>query len=423
MSINRPESLQKTFRLVIALAIVAWAAQAVFAQERFVPSSGSSRSGLSTATLELRGEATVVGADVKLKQVCRWSDGDAAAFEPIADLVVVRMGQGTPYRAIRVSELKQTMQDAGVNLAFIKFAGTTQCTITRSDVSAAGDERASLDEWVNARTKPATTQPAKASAVSVTPSEGSLARTAAAVTPAHLDGAAPSAKDEAKQYHTLRELLAADLAERLSLSPDALQLHFNPVDDKVLNLSEPQFRFNCDGQRIHNLGNVSWQVTIVADGGASQKTSVNAIARAWQDQLLVRKPMAARQTIQADDLVSRRVLVEQLPDDAPVAREQVVGQLTSRDLKPGSVLTPRLVEAAPLAQIGDLITVAVEQGKVQITTIGRAMEFGTFGQTIKVKNETTGSVYEVTLVGPKKGKMSGGGGRSAPDQATATIAN
>ena len=42
---------------------------------------------LAGATLELRGEATITGGDVKLKQVCRWSDTDKAAFEPIADFL------------------------------------------------------------------------------------------------------------------------------------------------------------------------------------------------------------------------------------------------------------------------------------------------------------------------------------------------
>ncbi len=416
MQINTPTSFARAMRLVLVLAILAWAAEAAFGQEeRFVPSTLSG-SGMATATLELRAEATIVGGDIKLKQISRWSDSDATAFQPIADLVIAKVGPSTAFRAITVKELKQTLTDAGVNIAVIRFAGTTQCTVTRSDVTT--DERANLEDWISARSGNATTQPAKTLTVkpSVTPTAND-ARTAAALQPAHIDGIDPKSQDR-NPYHTLRELLVADLAERLSLDPDVLQMHFNPVDDKVLSLSEPHFRFHVEGQRVRNLGNVSWEVTIVADGGASQKTSVNAIARAWQEQLLVRKPMAQKQTIRTEDLVDRRTLVDQMPDDPPMKREQVVGQLVNRDLKPGTVLTSRLVDAAPLAQTGDLITVTVEQGKVQITTAARAMEGGTFGQTIKVKNESTGSTYEVTLIAPKKGRMTG-----PTTEGTASVAN
>src|SRR3954462_12815282 len=94
------------------------------------------------------GVATVTGGEVKLKQVCRWSDTDKAAFEPVADFVVARMGPSTPFRALTLEELKSILRDGGVNLAVIRFAGTTSCTIGRSDVST--DERASLRDWVNA---------------------------------------------------------------------------------------------------------------------------------------------------------------------------------------------------------------------------------------------------------------------------------
>src|SRR5204863_7660680 len=54
------------------------------AQERFVPVSGVSRG----ATLELRSEASVVGTEIKLKQICRWTEADNAAVEPLAEMVI-----------------------------------------------------------------------------------------------------------------------------------------------------------------------------------------------------------------------------------------------------------------------------------------------------------------------------------------------
>src|SRR5262249_10963636 len=170
------------------------------------------------------GEATITGVEVKLKQVCRWSEADKAAFEPIADFIVARMGPGAPFRAVTLQELKQILQDGGVNLAVIRFAGTTRCTITRSDVT--GDERAGLEDWVNARLADGSEKGVKA-AVATQPTTTGVATNTAVLSAARTE-------PTTKEYHTLRELLVADLAERLSLDPATLQIRFNPADEKAL---------------------------------------------------------------------------------------------------------------------------------------------------------------------------------------------
>src|SRR3712207_1133954 len=95
----RPLSTRKKVQLMVALTILAWATQTLFHQwgfgadvaarpasagapsEKFVPGTARFAAG---ATLEMRTEATVLGTDVKLKQVCRWSSADEAVFAPLA---------------------------------------------------------------------------------------------------------------------------------------------------------------------------------------------------------------------------------------------------------------------------------------------------------------------------------------------------
>ena len=71
----------------------------------------------------------------------------------------------------------------------------------------------------------------------------------------------------------------------------------------------------------------------------------------------------------------------------------------------GTVLTARTVQAVPLARTGQFITVTLSRGGVRVKTVGRAMGEGSYGQTIKVKNEATKDVYEVVLTGPQEGTM------------------
>ena len=155
---NGQLSKRKTIQLMVALTILAWATQTLMHQwgfgaeigaapatqpseesaERFVPSNAPSFG----ATLEMRNEATIVGAEVKLKQVCRWADSDSSSLSPIAELIVARITPGKPFKSISINEIKSVLMDAKVNLAGINFVGPLSCTINRSD--AHYDERVAM---------------------------------------------------------------------------------------------------------------------------------------------------------------------------------------------------------------------------------------------------------------------------------------
>ena len=132
---------------------------------------------------------------------------------------------------------------------------------------------------------------------------------------------------------------------------------------------------------------------------------IDAVARAWQNQLVIVKPVANRQVIRDEDCVERRVMADTLNDDPLLTRSQLVGQQASRDLKPAEVMTARLVEAVPMVRSGEFVTVTLTQGSVQIKTVARAMESGAFGQSIRVKNEATRDIYQVTMSGPQTATM------------------
>src|SRR5277367_2047023 len=138
---NRRLTKRKQVQLLVLLTLLAWATQTLLHQwgygqevpsvplsdaaalaampdvpggEKFVPNDADST---PAGTLEMRQDASVYGADITLKQVCRWSDADAAVFTPIADLTLVHLPDGVSFRAITVEDVRQTLHGAGVNIA------------------------------------------------------------------------------------------------------------------------------------------------------------------------------------------------------------------------------------------------------------------------------------------------------------------
>ena len=388
-----PLGARKTVRLMVALTILAWATQTLFHQwgfgaepagEKFVAPALS-----FGCTLELRHEARVNGDEIKFKHLFRWSSGDGAVFGPLSDLTLGRFDK-QPFTKLSLDSIRQTLAGAGVNLAMIRFAGAMDCQLFRSD--AAFDERIALNQWV--QSSQITGQNEKP-LIQPTPSPSAAAA-----------AASDSTAVESGDSMSLRQRLVADLAQRLNLSADALEMTFDARDERLLGLRGPMVRFHLMPTRARDLGQVAYDVTASTDSG-SQKVKIFAEARAWQVQHVASRAIAYKQILREEDLIERRVLVGHISEDPVLSREQIVGQQAARDIKPGMILTGRMIDSVPLVKSGQLVTVQLSQGTIQLTSVARAMEHGAFGQTIKVRNETSKDIFDVVVTGAQAARVSG----------------
>ena len=361
------------------------------APERFV--AADARQGV---VLELRSEVSVHGRQITLKQLCRWSDADASFFAPMADLVVANCSPEAAFQSISLPQLKKTLAEAGINLAVIRFAGPTACTVARNDVHV--DQDAALKQWIEAGS---VTTHAKNSSATTAPAEDSAITATAAV--GKKTAIAPPKSDASVQ--TLRDVLTADALQKFNLPADMLQVTFSPADEKVLALAGPQFKFSIDARRLYNLGDISWDIRLITDGG-SKRTTIAANARAWQTQVVVNKPVAYKQVLRDSDLAERRTLVDHIPDEPLATLAQSVGQQAAQDLKPGTVLTARMIDPVQPVKVGQLVGITLNQGGISIKTVLRALENGSYGQTVRVKNEATGETYEAVITGPQEATLS-----------------
>jgi flagella basal body P-ring formation protein FlgA len=374
--------------MTLLLALVSLPARAMAqdqvaaADEQFVPAA-SSTFHLSGGTLYLRPDATVPDGQIRLKNICRWADSDDAAFSPVQDLTVGRMSGNSSRLTVSLVQVRALLSDAGVNIALVNFSGAGECTVNRADDLM--DERQSLAAWIaSADSAPAATLAAD-----------------------NMQATTPTPALDPKSLHFLRDALTADLCTRLGFDPDSVEISFNPGDEKFLKLSEPAFDFDISPRNVRGLGEIAWDISI-SSGGQTHKITIEATARAWQVEAILMQPVACRQIIRDEDVAEKRRLVEQLPDDPLLAKAQAVGQEASRDLKPGTVLTARMVNPVLLARAGQLITVTAIRGTMKVVTVARACEGGTYGQSIRVRNDTDPTqTFQVTLSGPQEATVTG----------------
>lgn len=335
-------------------------------------------------TLSFRDEATVVGSDIRLKQIARWSDSDKEILDPIGELIVAHLDDKSKNRILSISDAKNLLRDAGINIATINFTGAAACRVSRSD--AVFDQNAALEKWAKETPAPTTT-------------EATVEKAAAVSNPPPVQPIVAESP-----YKNLQQLLVENLAAKLSVPADTLQVTFRGQDDKVLRLMEPHYKFGIEPQRCGNLGEVSWNV-VVSTNDVNSRYFIQASARAWQEQVLVSRPLAFKQQIIEADIETRRVLTDKMPDGVLLRKDQVIGQVSSRDFRVGTLLTARCVESPPMVRAGQFVTVEYVCGGVIVKSVVRALEGGAYGQTIHVKNETTKDIFKITVTGPQQGSM------------------
>jgi flagella basal body P-ring formation protein FlgA len=387
MNNPRPIGMRKTVQLMVILTLLAWATQTLFHQWGYGglilpgPGIGAVEAITEAApatpadpqnfgiTLELRSKIKADGTKLTLRDLCRWSDQDQLALEPMADVVVARLGDEPGVRHVSVDQIKSVLHDAGVNLSTVRFSGAATCAV------AVGDVEVDATPIVVAKTQ--------------------------------ADGgdviAAPKPQMAEATQTSLKDLLLADLHERLHLSARQVQVDFDSKDAAVLALTSPRCRLDFDaGQTGNALGEVVW--TVVAQDGTNQRSAtIRATARQWEDQMVMTRPLSPGQAILSADVAPRRVLVEK-PTTRPIENAQnAVGQVAARALKRGDVLSVGDIDSPRIVRAGQAITVSLKVRDADVETVATALDDGKQGAAIRARNEASGEVYRVRVTAPDAG--------------------
>jgi flagella basal body P-ring formation protein FlgA len=216
----------------------------------------------------------------------------------------------------------------------------------------------------------------------------------------------------------LKDVLIEHLSEQLGIEKDRLDVAFNAHDRATIDLTFPRCTFNIDTSNARALGQVTWQIVAETPQG-QKKCDVRAIARTWQEHLVLNRPLSRGQAILDRDLVARRELTDKPLEDAIVDRDEVVGEQAARALPAGDVLTSASIQPTPLVEVGDMVMVKLRLplGRT-VSTVARAIDGGGKGQTIHAKNEANNDVYDVVVTGKLEGEC-----KSVADIAAAKVAS
>ena len=302
----------------------------------------------ATVTVTLRAAATA-GDRVTLGDVC---DLDGAA-PSLADVQVQTLDSH-----VRMEDVLAALRSAGVPEHRILFNGPTQCAVFREP---AGDEVADdAGEW--------------AIFASISTDEA-----AATEVPAGEDA-------------TLAKRLKMNLSQSLGFPAETLDITLRSTLGFEATQIEPH--------RVDDLGRVSWRA-FAADGRSSM---LHAEVTATVEQVVLKQPVRRGQVIRPGDLEKRLLSIESI-DERSGEMLDIIGQAAARDLDAGSVVTEEALAPRLLVQRGQRIPVTVSRGGVRVIVFAVSRDDGTYGQTVRAKNEQTGETMTVLVTGHQAGTI------------------
>ncbi len=100
------------------------------------------------------------------------------------------------------------------------------------------------------------------------------------------------------------------------------------------------------------------------------------------------------------DLVVLRIPRSRVPKDAIARPEFVEGAMVRRDIKPGEPIRDAFLQVPPMVERGQRVRMIARRGGVSITSIGEALNNGSRGAMIRVRNVQSRKIVGGKIISP-----------------------
>lgn len=155
---------------------------------------------------------------------------------------------------------------------------------------------------------------------------------------------------------------------------------------------------------LHNPGQrrqLTRTVAIECDAPGHWTLYVRVTVGVYGEVLVARRPLVRGHRIGPDDLYRDERRVDQLPYGWFETDTDLVGRPLRRGVAAGNVITPAAVGVAHEIRKGQEVLLKARTGGVEVGMAGEALEDGSRGDHIRVRNLSSGTVVEGLVRNPK----------------------
>ncbi len=148
------------------------------------------------------------------------------------------------------------------------------------------------------------------------------------------------------------------------------------------------------------LGLYTVQVTVMRQDTVVETGQVHAKIHKFADVLVTEDNLQRFQTLSPDKLSSRRMDVTALIEPPVHSFDDLAGMRLKRNVTRGQILTSGAIESIPDIEVGREVSIVCSNDRIMITAAGQALERGSAGSYVKVRNKSSGRIVVARVVDP-----------------------
>jgi flagella basal body P-ring formation protein FlgA len=182
------------------------------------------------------------------------------------------------------------------------------------------------------------------------------------------------------------------------------------VQEIRVSLGEPQHPIGVPAGQIsltvsspeadENFGRRVFQVHVAVNGRFLRTLEAVTDVAAYLDILTPVRLIKVDEEIDADDVMTTRMALPELPSPFATDPKDVIGKAASRPLPPQTPIRLTALRRPYVVRKGDRVLIEAKQGGLSIQTAGVTKANGELGQTITVSNTDSGKDLRAKVVGP-----------------------
>lgn len=208
------------------------------------------------------------------------------------------------------------------------------------------------------------------------------------------DGLAAVLREDA-----IREIVASHIQRHMPW--DREEMHLTFLDGcKDIVISAPEY--TCEVEERPNEAYIGDTVVILKmyhKGVFLLERSVRVKIEVAFDILVSTRALAVDAVIGPDDVrVVKRWLTRE-PQQIITSVEKAVGKRISSSVRPNRDITPTMLRDVPLVKRGWMVKMFLNNGFINIATVGQIQEDGAMGSLVRVKNMTSQRIVYARVVG------------------------
>jgi flagellar basal body P-ring formation protein FlgA len=169
--------------------------------------------------------------------------------------------------------------------------------------------------------------------------------------------------------------------------------HISSIDPRLqLKNCDQPLQVSSNNLTIPRGGRITLKVA--CEGSNPWRIYVPARIQTMVSVISLARPLAPGSTISAEDLTTTTVNANQQVRAYLTSPDEAIGQVVTRPMQAGQILTQQDLGIAKVIHRGDHVTIIAGNGNVLVSTEGVAQANAGVGQRIMVKNSRSGQLVE-----------------------------